>query len=140
MQSNTSVQEIESFWENDSFISKNHSFCVKGIKFSTKAPLSFQVNGVQTERGEISQKVGPAALTLGSIAHLPGPLGKLVIISRIHDPGDHNGMMLKMLVETNTDSLTVPINQRQADTKNHKAHFYICVVLLCQSLSCVLLF
>ena len=52
-------------------------------------------------------------------------------MSRIHDPGDHNGMMLKMLVETNTDSLTVPINQRQADTKIHKAYFYICVVLLC---------
>ena len=74
--------------------------------------------------------MGPAALTLGSIAHLPGPPGKLVTESQIHDPGDHNGMMLKMLVETNTDSLTVPINQRQADTKNHKAHFYMCVVVL----------
>ena len=39
--------------ENDSFTSKNHSFCVTGIKFSTKAPLSFQVNGVQTKRGRI---------------------------------------------------------------------------------------
>lgn len=31
-------------------------------------------------------------------------------MSRIHAPGDHNEMMLKMLVETNTDSVTVPIN------------------------------
>ena len=74
--------------------------------------------------------MGPAALTPGSIAHLPEPTGKLVTVSQIHDPGDHNEMMLKMLVETNTDSVTVPINWRQEDTKNHKAHFYMCVVAM----------
>lgn len=91
------------------------------IKFSAKVPLSFQKNGVQMKRG--GGLLGGGNSSLNSWLHnpLPGPPESSMMVLRYMTNQDHVRPNFKVLLETNTDTMTVPTNWRQVVTKNHKA-------------------
>lgn len=94
------------------------------IKFSAKVLLSFQKNRVQMKRvGGWGELLGGGNSSLNSWLHnpLPGPPESSMMVLRNMTNQDHVRSNFKVLLETNTDTMTVPANWRQVVTKNHKA-------------------